>query len=148
MNHAFVIDPYAREIITIPRPKDNREIYAAGGYDIFSCVYLEREANPDVLYIDDEGLFKKPLVFFCLTGFHQPLAGRGVVMGSDDEGDNTDPKITLAGLKKRIWWWDYRLSPGGVNPFAVRGLSAEDGRAGLLTYNGLGPLKIASEVDF
>ena len=36
--------------------------------------------------VDDEGLLKNNNRYFKLSEFHQPLAGRAIIVGYDDEG--------------------------------------------------------------
>jgi hypothetical protein len=52
--------------------------------------------NGDVLYVDEEGMFKPQSHFFRFQGYDQPLAGNGLIIGSDDGGSNADVKLTVA----------------------------------------------------
>ena len=56
----------------------------------------------DVIYVDDEGLLKPMDWFFAVKGGHQPFAGCGLVLGSDDNGDTVSARIELHELKRRI----------------------------------------------
>jgi hypothetical protein len=51
----------------------------------------------DVLYVDEEGLFKSPHHWFRVEGAHQPFAGNGVVVGREigNTADTYPPIITV-----------------------------------------------------
>jgi hypothetical protein len=75
------------------------------------CVggYIEpavRFENEDILYVNEEGLFCSPQFFFIVKGAHQPFAGNGVMIGTDDEGDNQDVQTSLDDIKKQVRFAD------------------------------------------
>jgi hypothetical protein len=86
-------------------------------------VDVARMADGDGIFIDDEGLLtmNKDTRCFGLTDEEglvlerQCLAGRGLVLGCDDEGETVAPKITLDELRRRVVWLD---------PFIGRRLAA------------------------
>jgi hypothetical protein len=63
-------------------------------------------ANGDILYVDEEGLFKPQTHFFRLAGYDQPLAGNGLIVGSDDEGENADVKLPVADIIPLVTFLD------------------------------------------
>lgn len=64
--------------------------------------------NPDgdVVMVDDEGrisgTFPKP--GFRLDHYDWDLAGPGIVIGTDAEGESTAPTVTLRELRERVSW--------------------------------------------
>jgi hypothetical protein len=100
----YLIDPYKAEVqpITVPID-DHKEIQRQLGCDVFTTGgYLE---NGDVVYVDDEGLLKRPTHFFRIKGLNdQPLAGRGVVLGSDGEGGSADVQTSESEMTSRVRW--------------------------------------------
>lgn len=76
--------------------------YATLGCDLIEAVYPQGLAAGDCVYVDEEGLFKEPAVFFHWRGFHQPLAGSGLVVGTDDDGNTVDCKTSLEQVKARV----------------------------------------------
>ncbi|KUO58139.1 MAG: hypothetical protein APF80_11940 [Alphaproteobacteria bacterium BRH_c36] len=59
----------------------------------------------DTVYCDDEGLCGEPVYqFFGVKGYPNPVAGRGLVVGIDDEGYDTTPRATLAETKARTFF--------------------------------------------
>lgn len=58
----------------------------------------------DEIYVNEEGLFKNFEYGFSVAGaFSRFYLGSGYVIGeADDEGDNTDVKISIENLKKLV----------------------------------------------
>lgn len=68
------------------------------------CIYVDEEAR---LYREDEDH-----AWWILTGHPTPISGRGLVCGTDDEGESVDPKeINVAWLvdNVRFGWRDIEL---------------------------------------
>jgi hypothetical protein len=99
---AYLINPFDQTIIEVEHSGDYKEIYdlIQNGGSPFDAVYFG--SDRDSIFVDDEGLFKEDQRFFKLEGYNQPLAGRGLVLGCDDEGETVAPKITLSDLKGMI----------------------------------------------
>ena len=101
---AFLIDPKLKYIAEVNFEGDYKEIYKWIEANTFDCVNLNSDA--DTLYLDDEGLLKRSNYFWqieILSNIKSTYAGRGLVLGTDDEGESTDVKtITLEQLKKDI----------------------------------------------
>ena len=58
-------------------------------------------AEGDTLWIDDEGMRKNPRHFFTVRGGCQ-IAGKGLVIGIDAEGNDCDAAITVADLLPQL----------------------------------------------
>lgn len=99
---AILIDPFAITITEIDIPyKDDGE-----GFKLFYPL-LSHEIHPvdtfdvvrlqdgDAIFVDDNGLLNDPQRFFLLRGYDNPLAGKGLVMGSDDDGNTQPAKMAL-----------------------------------------------------
>ena len=97
----FLIDPAARSIAPWLYNGDWRTIAPAIriGQSPFTLVEI---GNGDVIYVDDEGLLKPLDWFFAVKGGHQPFAGCGLVLGSNDDGETVSARIALQELKRRI----------------------------------------------
>lgn len=110
---AFLIDPKAFTVQPVDlKPGDTLlpQIYKHLQCDVFTCVGMERG---DTVYVDDNGLATGSPYHFIVDGYPQPLVGRGLVLGSDDEGESTDARISLDALKARITFMHYFV-PGIV----------------------------------
>jgi len=101
---AFLIEVSSNSITQIDLGEHWEEINKHIGSEIFSCPYTTKE--DDVLYCDDEGLLKPIKGFFLLDGYAQPIAGNGLIVGDDGEGNSTDAHISLIELSKRVKFMD------------------------------------------
>jgi hypothetical protein len=102
---AFLIDPYAMTVTETTYSGNYNEIYGKIDCSIFTCVTFNDEE--DTVFIDDEGLVNgKEQAFFRIIdtprGDTYPLVGKGLVLGTDEDGESVEPKITLEKLKKQI----------------------------------------------
>jgi len=95
----FVINPVERTITEAEYSGVYTEIYTLGGFDCFSVVNI---SDGDGIFVDDEGLLKSGQSFFGVTGYPQPLAGCGVVIGTDMDGDSVEPTVTLEWLRSNV----------------------------------------------
>jgi hypothetical protein len=99
--HGYLIDPIACTVTVAPWDGNYQTIYERIGVDCFDAVLLDAG---DTIFVDDEGLMKEPQYFFRVDD-STPLAGKGFVLGTDDEGDSISPRITLDQLKARVTFY-------------------------------------------
>jgi len=81
---AHLIDPVKRIVteVTIDRANGIQDLYEHLHCSIFTFVEINR--NHDGIYVDDEGLYSPNQEFFLHKGYpHQPLAGYGLVIGTE-----------------------------------------------------------------
>ena len=97
---AYLIDPARSHIEAVAFEGDYKLIQTMIGADLFTVVNLNDSG--DAVYVDDEGLMKPQTHFFKIAGYPQPLAGKGLVLGTDSEGDSTSPTINLAAIREMI----------------------------------------------
>lgn len=97
---AYLIDPQAKRVTETEYNGDFKHIYDLTGCDTFDVVGFGDVG--DGVYVDDEGLLKGPEFFFQITGCPSPLAGKGLVLGSDDDGNSIEPKITIDELRALV----------------------------------------------
>lgn len=98
---AILIDPFTETIEAVDYSGDYKDIYALLGCALFTTVYTEMA---DTIYVDDEGLYVEDQRYFKLKGYPQPLAGRGLVLGSTDDGDSTDCVSSLQDIQDIVEW--------------------------------------------
>lgn len=96
----FVIDPANLDIYEAEYNGSIDEIYQLGDFDCFDVASFN--AENDGVYVDDNGLFKEDQSFFAITGYPQPLAGKGVVIGCDEEGASVEPSVSLEWLHQNV----------------------------------------------
>lgn len=103
----ILIDPWLKQIKEVECGEGIEDIYRlltnplGSSVDVF-CIGLSWN-NGDVLYVDDEGLLKRGMRLFDPG---RPLAGNGLILGSDNEGNSTDAKLLLAEVQCLIKWTD------------------------------------------
>ena len=72
---------------------------------IETAVHLQKD---DVIFVNEEGLLCGPEHFFQVFFNNELLsfAGDGIVIGTDDAGNNDDVKMPLEELKKKVIFVD------------------------------------------
>jgi len=110
MMQAILINPFDKTIEEVDYSGDWRDISSLLECDIFTTAYFDD--TDDSVYVDDEGLYVEDQAFFTIGDYPQPLAGRGLILGCNDEGDSVDCKTTLEEAKAMVTFL-------GNNPMAV-----------------------------
>lgn len=99
---AFFINPSIQNITTVDYDGDwrkiNRMIDAIRGN--FDVVRLYE--NGDAAFVDDEGLYAENQQFWIHRNYPTPLAGKSLLLGTDDEGDSIAPQTSFDNLKDDI----------------------------------------------
>lgn len=108
---AILINSKTKEIKEVEMGKDYKEIYSQLECEMFQIG--TELAEQDAIYVDEEGLMNGTDVFFVYEGAHQPFAGNGLILGTDDEGESVSCKIKLDEVKNKVKFYDrYELSLG------------------------------------
>src|SRR5438876_11911364 len=96
---AILIDPFACTVTDVETDAgDYRDLYRLLSHrtmevDTFDRCYFDGLAGYDALFFDDEGLMKPCARFFQLVSVSNrqpltnPLAGKGLIVGADADGD-------------------------------------------------------------
>jgi hypothetical protein len=102
---AFLIDPFTQSVTEIECDGDFDEIYALlGGVELVDFVKID---DADLIYVDDEGLFVKPVKQQYFYFDKQFVAGKGLVISLDQYGEATTPIISRDDLVRRITFPDH-----------------------------------------
>ncbi len=104
---AILIDTKNKEIKEVEHDDTLKNIYKLVDCATFDVVNID---NTNGIYVDDEGLFVEEPLFFIYhgtnhDGFHgriQPLAGNGLILGVDSEGNSIAPTVTLKEVKEAV----------------------------------------------
>lgn len=97
----ILIDPFACLVTEVEHDASTIDgIYKlisheAHPVDCFTCAYSDTLVPGDAIFVDDEGLYKMPERFFLFPGNPQPLAGKGLILGSDSNGETTEALTSL-----------------------------------------------------
>src|SRR5437879_415732 len=96
----ILIDPTAKSITeTTIKDYDYTKVYPlieAGTFDIIAF------DDTNALFIDDEGLFKETKSFFVVQGYAQPVAGKAVLLGNNEDGDTVSTTWNLDAIKAPV----------------------------------------------
>ncbi|MBY0561516.1 hypothetical protein [Hyphomicrobium sp.] len=110
----WVIDPIKREIVPgTYRARNYQSIYpliseARWPVDTFTIVEL---SHGDTLYVDDNGLLHRPMCpfFFLINGYRQPLIQKGLVLGTNSEGETIAPLVTREQLIAEVTFLEFLM---------------------------------------
>lgn len=101
---AFLIDPAIKAVLEIEWVnKDFKTIAPILGCALFTTIVIDSEDN--VVFVDDEGQNTYPNKFgyFQVDGYPGILAGRGLILGTDETGASVAPrKLTLNQLRQKV----------------------------------------------
>lgn len=97
---AYLIDPAARTITQVEYTGDYKNIYTHIEANCFDVARVYK--NGDGIFVDDEGLLNEPEHFFIHRNYPNPLAGKGLMLGVDDEGESVEPGTDIETLRNDI----------------------------------------------
>jgi hypothetical protein len=80
----IVIDPHLKTICESEIENTLKGLQHAIDNNNIELVYLDK---PNIMYVDDEGLFKENQQFFLYN--RRPFAGKAIVLGDDPKNGNT-----------------------------------------------------------
>lgn len=91
---AIHIDAHNKKIAAVQIVPNLDSYYKLIRCDLITTGY--KFPNGDVLFVDDEGLFKDPKHFFRIPGIDYDFAGNGLIVGTEPDNDEeTDVKIDV-----------------------------------------------------
>lgn len=101
---AILIDPETKTISEVDYSGDYKDIYKLIDCQNFTVIQLDffADETAESLYIDDEGLLNEPEHFFIWKDYHQPLAGKGLILGTDAEGDSRSTTLDLTYVTEMV----------------------------------------------
>lgn len=97
---AYLIDTPNKQVVEVEWDGDYSSIREHIRAELYTAVFMEHR---DTLFVDDEGLINgNPYGWFVIDGYHQPLRGYGLVLGTDDVGESVEPRTSLDALRAKI----------------------------------------------
>ena len=104
---AILIDPVERTVSEVEYSGSSKDIYRLVDCETFTVVGIEHD---DAIFVDDEGLLKDdPRYYFIYRGHDQPIAGKGLVLGTDSEGESVEPVSTVDDIKVAVRFVELKL---------------------------------------
>jgi hypothetical protein len=95
---AYLIDPEKQSVEQVDYTGVYTNIYEHIGEDCFAIARFNEKG--DCVYVDDNGLLKPQRAAFLVNGYRSFLVGKGLVLGTDYEGESVEPKCSLEWLKQ------------------------------------------------
>lgn len=102
--NAYLIDPHQQTVTAVDYDGSLHGAYKLMGVDLITTLYINNER--DCIYLDDEGLFVDAdrQAYFWWDGYPQLLAGRGLVVGTDQMGETVAPVCSLEFVQSKVRW--------------------------------------------
>lgn len=104
---AIRIDAKNKRIESVDISNELSDIYKHLNCTTFTVAYPQTSYPlNDVIYVDDDGLFKGPEeslgAFFIDLYPAQPLFGHALIIGNDDEGNNINTSFTIEQISDMV----------------------------------------------
>jgi hypothetical protein len=99
---AHLIDPKEQKITTVRHEGGYEGILGYIDSDLMDAI--RAYDNGDVIYVDDNGLYKTDQFFFMHKNYPNPIAGKGLLVGTGSEGDDEEPITKPKQLKEDVKW--------------------------------------------
>ena len=100
---AILIDPFDESVSEVDYNGDYKEISNLINCGPIDCVSLD---DTNDIYIDDEGLLKNPTRYFRIFSYKtmriSTLAGKGLILGHNDEGESIATTLDVNEYAKTI----------------------------------------------
>ena len=87
MISGLLIDPFEQTVTEVELSEDSTFADAKKHMQLDGPLDVVTLSDDTMVVVDDEALLKNDQRYFKLTEFHQPLAGRAIIVGYDDEGE-------------------------------------------------------------
>tara|TARA_R110000737_G_scaffold113372_1_gene146503 strand:+ start:483 stop:857 length:375 start_codon:yes stop_codon:yes gene_type:complete len=92
MIKGILIDPFDQTYSEVELSEDSTFADAKKHMQLDGPLDVVTLSDDTMVIVDDEALLKNDQRYFKLTEFHQPLAGRAIIVGYDDEGETQTPE--------------------------------------------------------
>ncbi len=87
MISGLLIDPFEQTVTGVELSENSTFADAKKHMQLDGPLDVVTLSDDTMVIVDDEGLLKNNNRYFKLTEFHQPLAGRAIIVGCDNEGE-------------------------------------------------------------
>ncbi len=114
---AILIDSERQEIKDVDYDGDYKNICKMIKCDIFTIALILE--NEDSICVDDEGLLKDEAYLFKFEGYSSPLAGLGLILGTDSEGESISVKSSLEDIKNKVKFLGKHKIEEGMRGFVI-----------------------------
>ena len=106
---AYFIDAANKEVRLIDYNGDWKTIDGIIGCEIFTVVNVNNEG--DSIFLDDEGHYVDDQNYFWFEGYPTMMAGNGLVLGTNRDGDSIEPCQSIEWFRERIRFQNKDTAP-------------------------------------
>jgi hypothetical protein len=106
---AYFIDAANKTVTRIEYDGNWRNISKTIGCDRFTVVNVNEHG--DGIFLDDEGHYEDDQNYFWFDGYPTMLAGNGLVLGTDKDGDSIEPCQSIEWFNERIRFQNKDTAP-------------------------------------
>jgi hypothetical protein len=89
MIYGLLIDPFEKSVTRVGLGDNSTLKDAKFFMQLDGPIDIVTLTDDTMVIVDDEGLLKNNNRYFKLSEFHQPLAGRAIVVGYGEDGETT-----------------------------------------------------------
>lgn len=115
MMRGYLVDPFTKTVTEVettgyPHFKELIEVGLIAAVTV--AVYEDNKSMippRDTVWVDDEGLYVKDQAYFHVIGYNQPLAGKGILLGTDAEGETVGAYMEFEPFKALVSFPDVEL---------------------------------------
>ena len=104
----ILIDPNTRTVTEVQVQGDFTKIQELIDARCFTTSPMVNPEQTDYLadtvFVDDEGLLFEGNAVWKADFLLQPLCGKGLIMGTDTEGESITPAITVEEVRQQVQW--------------------------------------------
>lgn len=101
----ILIDPFTQTISQVDYNGDYHEIYRLlsdpVSVDTFTAINI---GERNTIWLDDNGLYQKDQQYFKYFGIDQPLAGKGLILATNNSGNSVETKLPIAEVQRNVAW--------------------------------------------
>jgi hypothetical protein len=120
-----IIDPWNQTVFATDLPRWGlAEMYeylsGPDGFRKVDDINSVRLNRITILWVDGEGLLIPDVPIWNLNGYANPLAGKGLILGLNEEGDNIGTHIDTLFVKDMVKWTT-QLTTGELGPSHTEG---------------------------
>lgn len=99
MSKGYFIDPNTQSVTDWEWDGKANFIADKLGCRYFTTITL---SDKEVLYIDEEGMFRTDTMHFTIQTYPTPLRGKGIVLGYNPHGDTCSSSLSIEQVKSMV----------------------------------------------
>lgn len=98
----ILIDSEKRTITQVELEADNiDQMHKLIKCECFTCVDFDGDGE-ETVYVDDNGLLCNPKHFFRIPGYPEWIAGNGLILGTNRNGESISTKLTVERVEQFV----------------------------------------------